>query len=472
MMHFPGMLQTVSLFSILSYAPMQAASSLYVSPAGGGDCSMAAPCSLQTAMTSAGDKDVLFLAEGHYTSAAWPVIHIDKNVTLVGGWNGQVAPAPNVSLTTRSVIDGENSRECVFLGPDVDVTMYNVAISNCSSVHYAAAIHALFAASLTLNYVEISNNESDDYGAMVYGGDNLDIKNSEFSNNTALGNFLVPMGGALRINGTVDVNIEHTSFLSNHAPLGSAIYAAPGNALIMRDLDVKENSGTEEAIWITGGATVSIEASRFKHNAGIYIFATDNFNFEGNTITGNTSSTSLTVRETGNLVLSNNLFHDNSNTSATVRFDTFGSAAANYVFIHNTLANNHTKSSVALYDVNLTAANNILDDDADRHIYCTGCNDVTFLNTLWWQTLKILEPTATETISSGNNFSADPLFVNPAAGDYHLRAASPAIGNARCDYAPSFDIDGDARLADGSCDLGADEFTPKLSPSTLIYLLN
>jgi hypothetical protein len=70
--------------------------------------------------------------------------------------------------------------------------------------------------------------------------------------------------------------------------------------------------------------------------------------------------------------------------------------------------------------------------------------------------------------SSGNNgnISADPLFVNPAASDFHLQAPSPAI-DAGSNIAPSLptqDIAGNPRILDGNgdcvatVDMGAYEF--------------
>ena len=58
-----------------------------------------------------------------------------------------------------------------------------------------------------------------------------------------------------------------------------------------------------------------------------------------------------------------------------------------------------------------------------------------------------------------HNISADPQFVNPAAGDYHLAANSPAIdaGNNNQPGLPAFDIDGDLRIIGLAVDMGADE---------------
>jgi len=52
------------------------------------------------------------------------------------------------------------------------------------------------------------------------------------------------------------------------------------------------------------------------------------------------------------------------------------------------------------------------------------------------------------------NISADPLFVNPAAVDYHLRSGSPSIdaGDNSAPYLPATDLDGNPRIQDGNGD--------------------
>jgi hypothetical protein len=67
--------------------------------------------------------------------------------------------------------------------------------------------------------------------------------------------------------------------------------------------------------------------------------------------------------------------------------------------------------------------------------------------------------TANENLIGRNgNFAADPRFVDPANGDFHLLADSPAIGKGTIEGAPCVDLDGFARLGDGKVDIGAYEF--------------
>jgi YD repeat-containing protein len=58
------------------------------------------------------------------------------------------------------------------------------------------------------------------------------------------------------------------------------------------------------------------------------------------------------------------------------------------------------------------------------------------------------------------NLAADPLFVDAAAGNYHLQSASPCIdaGNASASGIPAVDFEGDGRVLGFSADIGADEY--------------
>jgi hypothetical protein len=91
---------------------------------------------------------------------------------------------------------------------------------------------------------------------------------------------------------------------------------------------------------------------------------------------------------------------------------------------------------------------------------------VTITNTIFWGTL-VGEVTPSMIHSSivsqasfagvNGNIQADPKFVDPANGDFHLQAGSPAIDAGTSSGAPATDFEGRAR-PDGHIDIGAYEF--------------
>ncbi|MCP4711613.1 MAG: DUF5123 domain-containing protein, partial [Planctomycetes bacterium] len=66
------------------------------------------------------------------------------------------------------------------------------------------------------------------------------------------------------------------------------------------------------------------------------------------------------------------------------------------------------------------------------------------------------------------NIDADPLFVDPGNGDFHLQSDSPCIdkGDNSAPYLPLTDFEGDYRIIDGDSilgavvDMGVDEYIP------------
>ena len=66
----------------------------------------------------------------------------------------------------------------------------------------------------------------------------------------------------------------------------------------------------------------------------------------------------------------------------------------------------------------------------------------------------------------GGNSAADPLFVNPGGGDFHLSAGSPAIDAGADDPQNGpVDLDGKPRKLGAAPDMGAYEFQPPEIPA-------
>jgi hypothetical protein len=125
---------------------------------------------------------------------------------------------------------------------------------------------------------------------------------------------------------------------------------------------------------------------------------------------------------------------------------------------HNTIADNLANSGgqgvyVGSY-ATLAFTNTIIAGHSDAGITATTGSAVTLEATLWYS--NGVHTGGAGTIVTGTlNVFDDPVFVNPAAGDYHLGIGSMAI-DAGLDAGITTDIDGEPRIPPH--DIGADEY--------------
>jgi hypothetical protein len=71
--------------------------------------------------------------------------------------------------------------------------------------------------------------------------------------------------------------------------------------------------------------------------------------------------------------------------------------------------------------------------------------------------------------TSSNIISVDPMFADPANGDFHLLYGSPCIDAGSTNTGASLDMDGESRPFGGAMDMGADEFVDADSDNMADY---
>jgi hypothetical protein len=286
----------------------------------------------------------------------------------------------------------------------------------------------------------ISNTISFNAGA---SGGGLHVVRSDmlFRENLVIGNMAGADGGGLEMLDSAATVISNT-IASNSAGVsggGVCIFTGPGT--------------------LVGNRILSNSASH--HGGGVSLLggeATLDSNF---IVLNSTSASGSGVSFRGSqATLVNNLIADNTSWSGS------GSGLYLYggstpVFYHNTIARNSGSGGWGL-EVSDGSAPELYNTILVGHsvgIHATSGTTATLEATLWgagsWANATDWDgdgPVLTGTI----NLWADPIFVDPEAGDYHLSPGSPAH-DVGVDVGVTVDIDGDPRPQDAGYDLGMDE---------------
>lgn len=252
-------------------------------------------------------------------------------------------------------------------------------------------------------------------------------------------------GGGIRIlNG--DVTILNSHIYSNTVTdeNGAGVRVDATASLILRHSHLYDNS-------TSGGATLG---------GGLYILG--EAHLEGNEIYQNTSPTGggIFFNSSSNNTIINNFIYDNTATG-TFGAGGFGSQSSGVLSLwHNTVASNNATNGegggLALFSGEVNIYNNIIAGNTANSGFTgirvssatvTGSHNNIFNNTSNANTLT-------------NTFTHDPLFVDPATGDYHLQDSSPNLNAANPTFSPALDIDQQPRPFNGGFDVGADEHYP------------
>lgn len=252
--------------------------------------------------------------------------------------------------------------------------------------------------------------------------------------------------------------------------------------------------------------TVNIEGLTIQNGNG---------NYGGGIYAATYSSGSIALTLNNNIILNNNVtnygggigaFSQNSGSSTILTLTNniiAGNAAADNG--GGIYAGSQEASNTTLILTNNTIADNTAINNGGglrAYSYNGGATYITLSNNIIWGNtasnggdIAIYQPGGTTTVTSsyndiwdifnnlgfyndlGGNINADPLFANPASGDYHLIIGSPCIDMGTNEGAPSSDFEGDIRPFDGDgdtvaiTDIGADEYIYSCTlPSTPILI--
>ncbi|MCP4170986.1 MAG: DUF5123 domain-containing protein, partial [Fuerstiella sp.] len=367
----------------------------------------------------------------------------DNNITLQSVCGPEVttirasddtAPTVHFYQITNPVIDGFTLSN----GSDgVKKFQTSIIVKNCIIEDNERGINSWHqSGSITVEDTIIRNNITAGNGAgiYIYGGGPHSISGSTITNNESTGG----TGGGIWVRLPI-LTIENTTISNNKTP-GGAFMGGGGiwsrqSTLNLDKVTIKSNTteGAGGGLYLTDWSVVTMTNSNVVDNTasgtggGLYLgnYNDSPINLTMNNCTvSNNNLTDTTDGEGGgiytfrlsNVTINNSIFWGNKAAGLVSAHEAYASLGATNTF-------SFTSSVVMNIRNNFTASGGNIDFDA-------------------------------------NCINADPMFVDSANGDYHLKSISPAIDQGTATDAPADDIDGDDRPDGTGYDMGADEFAP------------
>ena len=298
-------------------------------------------------------------------------------------------------------------------------------------------IACLNSSPIITNNTIIGNNGDVSGGGIVCSGGSPIITNNTITGNSAY------QGGGIACYNNSSPKIINNTITGNEAFEGSGIYCIDSSPTITNNT-------------ITGNLA--------EFGAGIGCYGNSHPAITNNTIISNSAITSgggVCCYDNSHPTITNNTITGNSTETAVG----YGGGICCYSNSYPTITNNTITDNWAFqgggiycgYDSSPTVLNTILWNNSPQEIYLDIDSSCSI--TIDYSDVEGGEEGigGSGTVNWGeHNIDADPLFVNPDNGDYHLQAGSPCIDAGTPDGAPPDDIEGNPR--DDKPDMGAYEY--------------
>lgn len=382
------------------------------------------------------------------------VAYISKDITVQGGYTltNWLTPDP---VANPTVLDAQSTGRVLRLNGAITVNVENLHLRN-----------GLW----TVN--------SQHGGGLLANNAVVNLNGVTFSNNAVTGSN--SNGGGLYSNGTV--TISNSQFNGNSASwLGGGLYA--GQDLFLTDSSLTGNTAGSSALASGGGFYVVRNAyltnSLLRDNRALTGSGGGGFVFRSVAMTDTRIISNSAQVDGGGLYLNgnggsgqivNSLVAGNtaaSRGSGLYLFDTNGGGGQVNI-IHTTLANPALGSGAAVYVNKIGSTVNVTNSIIAN--YAIGLQRVAGTMTENYNLFSGNTAARSGVAVGANSLNGNPVFVNPAAEDYHLGSGSAALDNGT-NAGISTDFEGEARPIGSGFDRGFDEYSGGIVPTLDLVLV-
>lgn len=375
---------------------------------------------LAAAVAAAGPGDEIIVADGTYGGPGFLNVSTAGKAVIIRSQNGAQSCTIDLAGAGRafSIISGETAATIIegFTITHGNANLGGAILCTGSSPTIRECI---FIANL-------SPGTGGSGGAIRCSNAKPLITECHFEDNSAFA-----WGGAIFLDVGSSAIIQQCTFLSNGPSKGGAIYSQNGSHPKITDCSFEANEGVIGAAIYNWNVNSTIDRCTFRFNVS---------SFNGGAI-ANTGSGSPTI--------ANCLIEGNSAVNG------------------GGVLSSDTTTSI----INCTIVENVAAARTGGGVLHLGRGVTTIRNSILWGNSPdqaapadgavILEDSTVQGGWPDDDVSAaDPLFINPKAGDWRLAPASPAVNTGNPTALPSWatlDLDGNPRIVGSSVDQGAFE---------------